>query len=257
MQNLYPLFERNRILKKEMLWSMRDYSFGCLSLEYQQYADGILSGCEVSVRNKVLVIGPGMVKYHGFVSLILEEMTVPYEPSGQMNVLKLRMSESESPDAVAHQLDLVLDPDITCKENEFEVCRFCLREGASLRTDYTDFDDMRTRYDTVNLIDAGWAGIEAATLSPAITRYYAKMILQEESSELQDVTFAWLCFNSHTTVSKYVVEDYLGRVCPQLKLHGGENSELYNALVLRLEEIRRGEKKIGKKDDRKRRIVLE
>ena len=121
MQNLYPLFERNRILKKEMLWSMRDYSFGCLSLEYQQYADGILSGCEVSVRDKVLVIGPGMVKYHGFVSLILEEMTVPYEPSGQINVLKLRMSESESHDAVAHQLDLVLDPDITCKENEFEV----------------------------------------------------------------------------------------------------------------------------------------
>lgn len=34
MQNLYPLFERNRILKKELLWSLRDYAFGQLRLEY-------------------------------------------------------------------------------------------------------------------------------------------------------------------------------------------------------------------------------
>ena len=61
-----PLFERNRILKKEMLWSMRDYGFGGLQLEYQKYADGILRGCEVKVWDSVISVGRGMVKYHGF-----------------------------------------------------------------------------------------------------------------------------------------------------------------------------------------------
>ncbi len=257
MQNLYPLFERNRILKKEMLWSMRDYSFGCLPLEYQEYADGILRGCEVGVRGKALVIGPGMVKYQGFVSLLLDEMTVPCQASGQIEMLKLRMSRSESPDAVIHQVDAVLDSDLACTENELELCRFCLREGASLRTVYTDFDDMKTSYDTVNLIAAAWAGIGGPALSPAVTRYYAESVLREDGSELQDITFAWLCLNSHTAVAGNVVNDYLRRACPQLHLHSGENMELYNALVLRLEEIRKGGQKKGKPDERKRKIVLE
>ena len=40
MQNLYPLFERNRVLKKELLWALRDYSFGQLQLKYADYGDG-------------------------------------------------------------------------------------------------------------------------------------------------------------------------------------------------------------------------
>lgn len=58
MQNLYPLFEQNRILKKELLWSLRDYSFAHVQLEYQEYGQGILRGCEIQVRDGKLVVGP-------------------------------------------------------------------------------------------------------------------------------------------------------------------------------------------------------
>ncbi len=49
MQNLYPLFEQNRILKKELLWSLRDYSFSHIQLEYQEYGQGIIQGCGIRV----------------------------------------------------------------------------------------------------------------------------------------------------------------------------------------------------------------
>ena len=39
IQNIYPLFERYRILKKEYLWSLRDCSFGFMQVEYAEYAD--------------------------------------------------------------------------------------------------------------------------------------------------------------------------------------------------------------------------
>ena len=65
MQNLYPLFERNRILKKELLWSLRDYAFSHIQLEYQEYGQGIIQGCPVQVQGRELVVGPGMIKYGG------------------------------------------------------------------------------------------------------------------------------------------------------------------------------------------------
>ena len=52
MQNLYPLFERNRILKKELMWSLRDYSFTHIQLEYQAYADGMIKGCDLEVGTR-------------------------------------------------------------------------------------------------------------------------------------------------------------------------------------------------------------
>ena len=61
MQNLYPLFERNRILKKELMWSLRDYSFTHIQLEYQAYADGMIKGCDLEVRGNELVVGKGIV----------------------------------------------------------------------------------------------------------------------------------------------------------------------------------------------------
>lgn len=73
MQNLYPLFERKRILKKELLWSLRDYSFAHFRLEYQEYGQGLLQGCGVAVQGGELVVGPGMIKYGDFICLVTEE----------------------------------------------------------------------------------------------------------------------------------------------------------------------------------------
>ena len=43
MQNLYPLFERNRVLKKELLWALRDCS-SALSGVYLYHEGGGAAG---------------------------------------------------------------------------------------------------------------------------------------------------------------------------------------------------------------------
>lgn len=62
MQIIYPMFERNRILKKEQISAIRDYAFAQLQLEYQEYEDGILLSCKLEVQNGEVVVGPGLIK---------------------------------------------------------------------------------------------------------------------------------------------------------------------------------------------------
>ena len=88
LQNCYPRFAKNRILKKEMLEALRDYSFACAQLEYQNYGQGILCGCDIRVEEKQLVVGKGMIKCGLWIGLLTEELAVPYGPAAQMQYFK-------------------------------------------------------------------------------------------------------------------------------------------------------------------------
>ena len=129
MQNLYPLFERNRILKKELLWSLRDYAFGQLRLEYGEYAAGMLQGCGVRVEEDRIVVSPGIIKWNEFIFLMCEEERIGYEPSEGFTSVKMRFStEQNSPDYVLHTMKLVSDKRMDLADNEFEICRYRLQE---------------------------------------------------------------------------------------------------------------------------------
>lgn len=63
-KNIYPLFERKRLLKKEMLEILRDFPRDIFQILYQDYADGILAGCELETIDGSLVIHPGIICYN-------------------------------------------------------------------------------------------------------------------------------------------------------------------------------------------------
>ena len=84
IQNIYPLFERNRILKKEMLWSLRDYAFAHAGVEYQEYGQGILWGCGLSVQGEEIAIRPGLLKYGQAVCIMMEETRIPFGAAQEM-----------------------------------------------------------------------------------------------------------------------------------------------------------------------------
>lgn len=262
MQNIYPLFERNRILKKEHLWSLRDYSFAHVQMEYRSFEDGILDGCEPAVRGEELVIGEGMVKHGGFIYLVTEEMTVPYEPTGELTVLKLRMGEDRQPgDFIRYRLEPFLDGNAEKKEDELELCRFKLRHGSRLRDCYKDFDDMVTEYDTVDVTEAEWGGPGGRTLPPAVTGYFARLVLEENGSSPEDISFAYLCLSLQRAVPKRVLEHYIrnrlagmGVVWSGTETEGGaadarRNRRLFDGLARILDGIRgnrvRGQERKG------------
>lgn len=95
MENRYPLFAGGRILKKEALWDLRDYSYGGIQLYYMDYTDGIVRGCNVRVEDNCLVVGKGILKYGDFLYLLQEEARVPFAAENRTVALKAVFSVKE------------------------------------------------------------------------------------------------------------------------------------------------------------------
>ena len=160
IQNIYPLFERNRILKKEMLWSLRDYAFAHAGVEYQEYGQGILWGCGLSVQGEEIAVRPGLLKYGQAVCIMMEEARIPFGAAQEMRYLHMAVREDRSaPDYIAYRMELALSGEEKKGDGVFELCRFHLRKGAALRTEYKSFADMETEYDTMDGTHADWGGL--------------------------------------------------------------------------------------------------
>lgn len=117
----------------------------------------------------------------------------------------------ELTDYVRYQWDFVLDGRLRREQGEIELCRFKLKEGAALRTDYKDFYDIQTEYDTVNLADATWSSPGGHTLSKEITDFFAKKVLECGCAQEGDVQFAYFLLQSKEAVNYPILMDYIAR----------------------------------------------
>lgn len=241
MEHIYPAFERGRILKKELLWALRDYSYSALQLQYREYPDGILSGCSIRTEGSgVLWIGQGIIKCQGFIFLITGEEQVMYAPTDRYTSLKFRVeAKEELADYTRYTTDFVLDKSLERQPNEIEICRFKLKEGARLRTDYKDFFDIQTEFDTVNLADATWSAAGGNTLSKEVTDCFARKVLECGSAQDSDAQFAYLLLQGKEAVRREVLEDYITRKTGRAAGHRSQQ-ELFHALEAALDDIRRG-----------------
>lgn len=259
MQNLYPLFERNRILKKELLRSLRDYSFAHIQLEYQEYGQGILQGCHIRVQgDNKLAVGPGIIKYGQFICLMMEEESVLYQPAGQTQFLKLKLeTDRSSADDTAYRAELSLELCGVQNEHELELCRFNLRSGAELRDQYKDFLDMETEYDTINLLHASWSGLGGASLAPAVTEYFSEIILESENSQPEDRSFAYLCLSQSKAVPAKVLAAYTRHRNGEQTNPPQDNTDLYKAMCSIIDHIRQGGEKSVKGRKERHRILVD
>lgn len=258
MLNLFPLFGRNRIIKTEHLLALRDYSFTHLAVEYQDYADGILCGCEVWPDESNLHVRPGMVKFNGFISLITEEQVIRFVPADQWCVLKMRMSQFDYPgDFQVHKMELALDTEIGRKANELEVCRFKLRQGSRLRDDYQNLLDFSTEYDTINLLSATWSGQGEVSLAPAVTRYFAEQVLKENASSQADLNLAYLSLYQRGAVPYKILCDYVSRRLDLPEHQVMDHRAIYGYLVDILAELEKSRNQRRKPETKRPRIAVE
>lgn len=260
MEYIYPTFERGRILKKESLWALRDYSYTALELQYQEYTDGVIFGCMFSVEGNELCISAGMIKCHDFIYLIAQQK-LPYRATNEMQYLKfVAMDRQEQPDCIKYPAQIRLEEKPVENDQEIELCRFKLRVGSVLRTEYKDFYDIQTEFDTVNLADAMWSSRRGVTLSREITDDYAGKILACEAAEPLDIQFAYLALQGREAVNRDILVDYLARRGGRSAGSGGwTNAEMFAELERILQEIRSGKRngerrKTGRAD---RMIVLD
>ena len=207
MEMRVPIFAGRRILKKESLWDIRDYTYAGWQLYYAEYTDGLLKGCDIRAEDGQLVIGKGMLN---FIYLMMEEERVDYQPKNRWQMLKAEFSEDETNlDYKAYRVRFFLDEELELGENQMEMCRFYLREGSALRDSYKNFADMSTEYDTVNLICATVAGIGEKTLHPLVVKQFGEELWNMEEKDQFDFGFCSLVWNTQGRVERKVIAAYL------------------------------------------------
>ncbi len=211
MENRYPLFAGGRILKKEALWDLRDYAYESWQLYYADYTDGVIRGCRIRVEGTNLVIGKGIIKCGDFIYLLKEEAEVPFTAENKLVALKSEFEEKAgSPDYLAYDVKFFLDDVVERKKNQIELCRFHLRTGSVLRDTYKNFYDMRTEYDTVNLLHATVAGRGGERIHPAVLLRFAEEMQKNDTKNVKDVAFFYHILQQNGEIEQKVVNNYLG-----------------------------------------------
>lgn len=258
MEHIYPAFERGRIMKKELLLALRDYSYTALQLQYQSYVSGIISGCRIRTDDRYLYIAPGIIKCQDFVFLLTGEERMEYAPTEGYESLKFRVVQKEVlPDYVRYRTELVLDGNLERSGEEVELCRFQLKEGARLRSDYKDFYDIQTEYDTVNLADATWSAAGQNTLSREVTEYFAEKVLECGRAGEKDRQFAYLLLQGREGIRFEILADYIAEKTGDRAEGSMDMKEAFAKLEGILQEIRKGTDAHGKKGNApERRMII-
>ena len=250
----YPLLEEMHVLRTSALCSIRDRAFDSLPLYYEDFSDGIVSGCRIRTNQASISIQPGIVRYGGYMHFLREAMETPYEPTDEYCMLKLRFGmPEESENFLWRTVHMNLSHDMTLGQDEMEFCRFKLKKGSALRAKYVDFFDRVTEFNTVNFIYSPYAAVGKSTLHPEIVAAFAREAVQYRLEPL-DQSFCMQALQglalSYDQIGFYLMH--------RLKLEAEEwdNMAFYRGLCDVLTELREGGQRETRKVRRKRREVL-
>ena len=224
-----PIFRPGPVTKEIML-CMRDLALDDQNIRYHEYSDGIIAGCKLIEESMEIGLDGGIVKFAGRLYKLREKTLIPYEPTDDWTVLKLRFGpQIHDKEYLHYTAELVLDASLDIKPNEMEMGRFKLKKGSRLRTAYKDFWDMDTEYDTVNLLHVRQSARHKATLSPAITVHFAREAFRHLKDNPLDCAFCTACLESGEPIKRELIERY---VCNRLGREHEEmdNSRLHEAL---------------------------
>lgn len=250
----YPLLEELHVLRTSALCSIRDRAFDSLPLYYEDFSDGIVSGCRIRTNQASISIQPGIVRYGGFMHFLREAMEIAYEPTDEYCMLKLRFGmPEESESFLRRTVHINLSHNMTLGQDEMEFCRFKLKRGSVLRAKYVDFFDRVTEFNTVNFIYSPYAAVGRSTLHPEIVSAFAREAMQYRLEPL-DQSFCMQALQglalSYDQIAFYLLH--------RLKLESEEwdNMAFYRGLCDVLTELRGGGERETRKKRRGRREVL-
>lgn len=209
-QNTYPVFEAKRLLKKEMLENLRDFPRRLFDLQYQTYSDGILAGCDISGNETELTVLPGIVLYKGVPYFLDKPHSVSVRAGGNLLYVKVHFWDKAmgaGGDEFFSQIVVdELEPDT---DQELELARFKLQAGARLRSEYVDFYDYDTEFDTVNRIHAPYAAPGNVSIWPRICQGFVKELIKYPVTNLWDSAFCLSCLQLTEAMPYEALRTYL------------------------------------------------
>ena len=255
-QQKYPQFEQLQVLRTEALCSIRDRAFDMLPLYLKNFSDGIISGCNLSTNSDSITLNEGIIKHGDFLYLIKTPMNIEYQPTDQLMILKMIFdAEMFNETFIERNISLELSTSENISFDEMELCRFKLKRGAVLRSNYVDFLDRATEFDTINTINSPFAAVNHSTLSPFITKSFAEEV---KEFDLDSLDFQF-CFNALTgqTISAAQIIFYIEHKL-KIELTDRSNQSLYDHLAIILNKIKSGNhRQIFKSNRRRRQLIVD
>lgn len=236
-----PLFQEGSILTHDMLNVLKEYSIYATELAYEGYSDGVIKGCEISAAEGVLTIGKGMIRIRSRNYYLFHEVSIVVEKTNHTKVVAIRAAEEEkSTDFLIRDIQILVEDLEDVIPGDLELCRFQLQEGAKLRTEYTDFSDMNTLYDTVCLINADWSGYETPTLAYPVLRFFREQALKYAVTNMEDKLFLnEIALLNGTSMNVKAINQYLAWKLDQ-EYTERPMDEIFEGLKEALSRIRTG-----------------
>lgn len=254
-RNIYPIFEKKHLLKKEMLENLRDYPRNLFRIQHQDYSDGILLGCELESVATGIIVLPGILYYKGIPYFLEEACTIPYKAEGKLVYLKVCFPDKTAGTGQEEYLSQVYmdgrEPD---SMQELELARFKLQPGARLRTDYVDFYDYTTEFDTVNRIHVPYAAPKHHGIWPQILKCFAKTLMHFGVQESWDYAFCMSCLQLQEAMPYEAVQAYLNIKLRQENEY--TNIQIYNALKRILQDAKGKEGHKGQTGKQDRKLLM-
>lgn len=239
LEQIFPLFTSGRLLRHEMLEATVDYAFLFGKLLYQDYADGIISGCSLTTTKDTLTLNQGIICHGGNLFLIKEPVSIKYESTDKVCSFQLHfLEEMQKGNCISYRVEAILTESMEYSENQIEICRFRLQEGAYLRDQYVDFKDRSTEYDTLNTIHSPCACKFKSTLLPEITYAFAKEMLSCSLENPADISFCLQAMNIERPLSFETIAAYIRLKTGPMPL--SKNIDLYKGLREILSKTKHG-----------------
>jgi len=234
-----------------MLENLRDFPRDYLDIYYQNYSNGVIAGADVIVGTNTLTVTRGVIKYNGKIYILREPYETPYYNTNREMAIKVRfLDEGAEGDFKAFKSKILIEEIETLGSNELELGRFKLREGAQLRSDYTDFFDFNTEFNTINIIHVEHAGVGKSTLTPMVLKYFASIVLKSTTDNSFDIAFAMQCATQERIERDLLIYYIANRQGVPVKDY--TNKDIYRYLTLIVKDLGSGVKR--NVDPRQRRV---
>ena len=253
-----PVFENGTVLTQEMLNAMKANILDSEQLPYINYANGILSGCEVSMSGNMVYVHEGIVIFQRNLYFLSKEMKITVRPSQDWQVLRFHIGNvNQNKNFMIGEMQLELSDHLQGNENEIEICRFRLQNGALLRNSYRNFQDMGTEFDTVNEVYAQWSGYQESSVSFRVLCEFAKEALKGTISDQLDIMMVHQILNLNgTTMNRQALQFYVanrtGREYRQLS-----NMDIYRGLQEILRMMQGASQSTNMRSRENRRILVD
>lgn len=250
-----PVFVHKNILKKEMLVELRDYPLQISRMMLDGCGDGVLKGTGITWSDNILKIHPGLILHGGNIYRMEEEWSTDCPATDQLTYIKVRFITMDYEKDRMGGLGDVYMNEISPENGEIELGRFRLQEGARLRTEYENFDDYQTEFDTVNRIHMPFIGEGGPGLWSELLMEYAYELLKTGTENFYDTCFAMQILGTKGKTARELIVWYVEKSVGR-RVTDFSNGLLYEKLRGILRERKNGNSGFDKKQGYTKQMLL-